>query len=286
MKNRNSPKGFLISLAIVIAACLADGLYLSFANGGGPDTGAESAPYVSAPSQPDLEAASDIPDGDRLAAHRADLESRLDLDMLFLYQEDAAGMPDTADLDAVSYRILNGNTPFFDPDLITDGEFELYSEFDSLGRCGMAFANISEHTMPKDGEERGSISSVKPSGWHSVRLDGVDGGYLYNRCHLIGYQLGAENANELNLITGTRHLNIQGMLGFENAVARHVKETGCHVLYAVTPIYKDDELVARGVLMEAYSVEDGGALSFCAFCYNNQPGFAIDYSTGELAGSS
>lgn len=217
-------------------------------------------------------------DVDYISVHTSDLQA-VDFDDLISYQEAAVFLPDTADLDAVSYRIVNENVPYFSDSLISDSEFEVYSELDGLGRCGMAFANVSNYTMPI--EERGNIGSVKPSGWQSVKYDNVSGKYLYNRCHLIGYQLAGENANERNLITGTRHLNIQGMLGFENAVANYVEETGNHVLYAATPVFKDDELVARGVLLEAYSVEDDGELQFCAFCYNIQPGIAIDYATGE-----
>lgn len=215
---------------------------------------------------------------DHISVHISDLQI-VDFDDLISYQEAAVFLPDTADLDAISYRIVNENVPYFNNDLISVSEFESYSELDNLGRCGMAFANVSSYTMPT--EERGNIGSVKPSGWQSVKYDNVSGKYLYNRCHLIGYQLAGENANEKNLITGTRHLNIQGMLGFENAVANYVEETGNHVLYAATPVFKDDELIARGVLLEAYSVEDKGELQFCAFCYNIQPGIAIDYATGE-----
>lgn len=223
----------------------------------------------------------DADTSDYLAVHKNDIAD-IDFDELISYQEAAVYLPDTADLDAISYRIVNGNKPFFSDELKTVLEFELYSELDERGRCGMAFANISPYTMPDS--ERGSIGNIKPSGWKSVKYDIVSGKYLYNRCHLIGYQLAAENANKQNLITGTRHLNVQSMLGFENAAANYVKETGNHVLYAVTPVFIENELVARGVLMEAYSVEDNGeGLQFCAFCYNIQPGIIIDYSTGDSA---
>ena len=153
--------------------------------------------------------------------------------------------------------------------------------FDLLGRCGPAEACVGQELMPT--EERGAIGMVKPSGWHTVRYDGVvDGKYLYNRCHLIGYQLTGENANERNLITGTRYLNVEGMLPFENQVADYVEETGNHVLYRSTPVFKGLELVARGVQIEAWSVEDGGAgVCFNVYCYNVQPGVEIDYATGE-----
>ena len=157
--------------------------------------------------------------------------------------------------------------------------FESYSELDALGRCGAAYASVGPETMPT--EDRGEIGSVKPSGWQSVKYDIVDGKYLYNRCHLIGYQLTAENANEKNLITGTRYLNIEGMLPFENMVADYVKETGNHVMYRVTPVFEGDNLVASGVVMEAKSVEDDGdGILYCVYAYNVQPGINIDYATG------
>lgn len=178
------------------------------------------------------------------------------------------------------YVEINGNVPeFTESDFITVS-FESYSELDSLGRCGVAYANIGIDLMPT--EDRGDISSVRPTGWHSVKYDFVDGNYLYNRCHLIGYQLTAENANEENLITGTRYLNVEGMLPFENLVADYVHETENHVLYRVTPIFEDDNLVANGVQMEAMSVEDEGeGILFNVYCYNVQPGVVIDYATGD-----
>lgn len=180
------------------------------------------------------------------------------------------------------YISLNANMPYFtDEEKLITEPFENYSNLDSLGRCGVAFANICKEIMPT--EERGTIGQVRPSGWHTVKYNGVvDGNYLYNRCHLIGYQLAGENANELNLITGTRYLNIIGMLEFENTVSAYVEETNNHVLYRVTPIFEDDNLVAKGVEMEAWSVEDKGVgICFNVFCYNVQPGIEIDYATGE-----
>lgn len=178
------------------------------------------------------------------------------------------------------YVVLNDNVPDFSEAELTEKAFEEYSPLDSLGRCGVAFANVCLETMPT--EARGSIGQVKPTGWYTVKYDFVDGKYLYNRCHLIGYQLTAENANERNLITGTRYLNVVGMLPFENMVADYVKETGNHVLYRVTPIFEGRNLVASGVQMEALSVEDGGeGVSFNVYVYNNQPGVTIDYATGE-----
>lgn len=178
------------------------------------------------------------------------------------------------------YVIINNNIPDFSEEEITTKSFEKYSELDELGRCGVAYANIGIDTMPI--EERESIGQIKPTGWHTVKYDCVDGKYLYNRCHLIGYQLTAENANEKNLITGTRYMNVEGMLPFENKVVEYIKETGNHVLYRVTPIFKDNNLVASGVQMEAKSVEDNGeGILFNIFVYNNQPNIVIDYLTGD-----
>ena len=186
-----------------------------------------------------------------------------------------------ADVPAYSgqpYVAVNGNVPYFTDADLTDVSFESYSDLDSLGRCGVAYASVSQDTMPT--EKRGSIGEVKPTGWHTAKYDNVDGKYLYNRCHLIGYQLTAENANVKNLITGTRYLNVQGMLPFENLTADYVKETGNHVMYRVTPVFEGNNLVASGVLMEAESVEDQGeGVLFCVYVYNVQPGIAIDYAT-------
>lgn len=178
------------------------------------------------------------------------------------------------------YTEVNGNQPYFTEEELTTQSFETYSELDSLGRCGVAYANVGQDLMPT--EPRGEIGAVKPSGWHLVKYDNVDGKYLYNRCHLIAYMLAAENANPQNLITGTRYLNVQGMLPFETKVCDYVKNTGNHVLYRVTPVFDGDNLLADGVLMEAYSVEDAGeGISFCVFAYNVQPGIGIDYATGD-----
>lgn len=179
-----------------------------------------------------------------------------------------------------SFVILNNNEPMFDEGEITDVAYEDYGAFDFLGRCGSAEACVGEEIMPT--EERGSIGDIKPTGWHTIKYDCVDGKYLYNRCHLIGYQLTGENSNEQNLITGTRYMNVEGMLPFENMVADYVKETKNHVMYRVTPFFEEDNLVASGVSIEAYSVEDQGeGLSFCVYCYNVQPGIEINYKNGE-----
>jgi len=192
----------------------------------------------------------------------------------------ARGISDIPEYSGSPYVEVSGNVPSFtDADLSSPAE--TYAPLDSLGRCGSAMAIVSPDTMPT--EERGSIGMVKPSGWHTARYDDlIADRYLYNRCHLIGHQLTAENANERNLITGTRYLNVEGMLPLENAVADYVEATGNRVLYRVTPVFVGDELVARGVQMEARSVEDGGVgVSFKVFCHNVQPGIEIDYRTGE-----
>lgn len=177
------------------------------------------------------------------------------------------------------YVVLFDNEPDFSPEELKTESFEHYHELDELGRCGPAYANIGQDLMPT--EPRGSIGQVKPSGWQTIKYEFVDGKYLYNRCHLIGFQLTAENANEKNLITGTRYMNVQGMLPFENLVADYIKETGNHVLYRVTPIFEGDNLVAGGVSMEALSVEDEGeGICFHVYVYNSQPGVEIDYATG------
>lgn len=182
--------------------------------------------------------------------------------------------------DGKPYVVINDNDPDFTDADMTTTSFESYGELDGLGRCTTAFANIGKDLMPA--EKRGSIGEVKPTGWQTAKYDNVDGKYLYNRCHLIGYQLTGENANEKNLITGTRYLNVDGMLPFENMVADYIKETNNHVLYRVTPVFSGDNLVASGVHMEAKSVEDNGdGILFNVYCFNAQPGIAIDYATGN-----
>lgn len=184
------------------------------------------------------------------------------------------------DFSGKPYIIINNNIPDFKKSDYTTTSYEKYGELDYLGRCTMCIACIGTDIMPT--EERQSIGSIKPTGWHTIKYNNVDGKYLYNRCHLIGYQLTAENANAYNLITGTRFLNVEGMLPFEDEVAQYVRQTNNHVLYRVTPIFKGEELIARGVQMEAYSVEDNGkGVQFNVYCYNNQPDIIIDYKTGE-----
>ena len=180
-----------------------------------------------------------------------------------------------------AYADINEDIPFFTEEEMTTEPFQEYWPLDDLGRCTGAYACVGPETLPT--EKRGEISSVKPSGWHTVKYDGIDGNYLYNRCHLIGYQLTGQNAEEKNLITGTRYMNTQGMLPFEESVFMYVEGTGNHVMYRVRPYFDGDDLLARGVLMEARSVEDP-LVQFCAFCYNVQPGVEIDYATGDSTG--
>lgn len=179
------------------------------------------------------------------------------------------------------YITLNNNQPIFEEFDLVPEAYEEYADLDKLGRCTLASAICCEETMPKPGEKRGSISSVKPTGWVQAKYDCVSGKILYNRCHLIGWQLTAENANKKNLITGTRYLNIDGMLEHENMVAEYIKECDGYVAYQVTPIFKGNNLVAAGVQMEGYSIDDNGeSICFNIFAYNVQPGIVIDYQTG------
>lgn len=194
--------------------------------------------------------------------------------------KEVVNLADLPEFSGEPYVIVNDNIPDFEEGDKNTNSFERYSDLDMLGRCGVAYANVSKEVMPV--ESRGSIGQVKPSGWQTVKYDQINGKYLYNRCHLIGFQLTGENANEKNLITGTRYMNTEGMLPFENMVADYVKETDNHVLYRVTPVYDGDHLVASGVLMEAESVEDNGeGIQYCVYVYNVQPGITIDYSNGD-----
>ena len=196
--------------------------------------------------------------------------------------EAAVDLSEIPEYSGSPYTIIDDNEPEFSDEDFVYESFEYYADLDWLGRCQEAVANIGQDLMPT--EPRGDIGSVKPSGWQLAKYDIIDGKYLYNRCHLIGYQLTAENANKNNLITGTRYMNVQGMLPFENMTADFIKETGYHVLYRVTPIFEGDNLVASGVQMEAMSVEDRGeSVMFNVYCYNVQPGVSINYATGEAS---
>ena len=226
------------------------------------------------------------------ACEQEEVEMALDIGIAILeeleeYENSSGNQVETPDspeeipaFSGDAYVAINGNVPFFVEEEYTTESYEYYSDLDELGRCGVTMACIGIDIMPT--EDRGEIGSVKPTGWQSVKYDIVDGKYLYNRCHLIGFQLAGENANKKNLITGTRYLNIEGMLPFENMVADYVKETENHVLYRVTPIFEGENLVASGVVMEGWSVEDeGDGVCFCVFAYNAQPGITIDYATGD-----
>ncbi len=197
-----------------------------------------------------------------------------------IVKEDNFGQESIPEYAGEPYVVLNENVPNFTSKDFVTKSYEEYSELDPMGKCGVAMANIGFDLMPT--EERGTIGQVKPSGWQTVKYDNVEGKYLYNRCHLIGFQLTGENANERNLITGTRYMNVEGMLPFENMVADYIKETKNHVLYRVTPVFEGNNLVASGVQMEAMSVEDNGeGICFNVYVYNVQPGIEIDYATGN-----
>ena len=186
-----------------------------------------------------------------------------------------------------AYVTINNNKPSFSSAELTTKGYEKYSPLDNLNRCGVAIASCGKETMPSANGERGSISSIYPSGWNQAKYDGISGGWLWNRCHLIGWQLSAENANRENLITGTRYMNISGMLPFENMVADYIRETGNHVAYRITPIYKGNNLVCSGVQMEAYSIEDNGdGIEFNVYCYNVQPGININYADGSSSSAN
>lgn len=197
------------------------------------------------------------------------------------YETNSYSLDEIPDYDGISeYVIINNNEPFFEESEMITELFEKYSDLDYLGRCGVAYANIGSDLMPT--KDRESIGTVKPSGWHTIKYDIINGKYLYNRCHLIGYQLTGENANENNLITCTRQMNVGMMLDIENEVAEYIKETNNHVLYRATPIYEGDNLLASGVLLEGFSVEDNGeGIKFNIYVYNIQDGISIDYSTGD-----
>ena len=201
----------------------------------------------------------------------------------YIFDNDVSyiSVDDIPEYSGEPYVVINGGEPFFTKEEIVNKSYENYSPLDELGRCGVAMACLGKDLMPT--EEREEIGHIEPSGWKQAQYDCISGGYLYNRCHLIGFQLAGENDNKQNLITGTGYMNVTGMLPFENMIDDYVEETGNHVMYRVTPIYEGKyDLVACGVLMEAYSVEDEGeGICFNVFCYNVQPGVAIDYYDGS-----
>ena len=249
----------LLAIATIFTGCASTDL-----------SGTEAAGHVAGAVVADEDSASALGSKDKADGPQEDLvnnNSYVSLDAIPAY-------------DGKAYVAVNNNEPFFTDSDMTTTAFENYSDLDSLGRCGVAYANICKEIMPT--EERGKIGMIKPSGWHTVKYDVIKDRYLYNRCHLIGYQRAGENANPKNLITGTRYLNVEGMLPFENLVADYVNNTGNHVLYRVTPMFSGSNLVANGVLIEAKSVEDnGGGILFNVYCYNVQPGVGINYENGD-----
>lgn len=272
---RKSNKIYNVGIALLLSLVLSLGLLTGCSNENVPSEGAESQTTSSSTIQEEQTTPSDSTDESETTEQPSQNTTQTSN-----VESSNYSLTDIPAYSGTPYVALNGNTPYFTESDFTTASFETYSELDSLGRCGVAYANVGQDLMPT--EERGSIGQVKPSGWHTVKYDIVDGKYLYNRCHLIGYQLTSENANTKNLITGTRYLNVQGMLPFENMVADYVKETGNHVLYRVTPVFNGDNLVVSGVVMEAESVEDKGeGILFCIYCYNVQPGVSIDYATGD-----
>lgn len=254
-------------LALLLTALIALGPLAGCSSGPEPNAGSAARVEQQEAQAPEGERDQDAGEEASPEPESAAVSASFDLSQVPAY----SGSP---------YVVVSGNAPSFTEEDRAAAP-ETYAPLDSLGRCGVATAIVSQETMPTG--ERGSIGMVKPSGWHTVRYDDlIADRYLYNRCHLIGYQLTGENANERNLITGTRYMNVEGMLSFENQIADYVESTGNRVLYRVAPVFEGDDLVARGVHMEALSIEDGGAgVSFNVFCYNVQPGVRIDYVTGE-----
>lgn len=291
-KNRKILKPLVIGIVFIIAFCLGMGQMESTEPSVDPSIGIESSADVSdetdssdivtdatnESSEPETEAPTEDTTSTSAPTTTPTADNK---------EPELSNPTDTSfDISSIpaysgkAYIAVNNNIPYFTNDELTTTSYEYYSNLDSLGRCGVTYACVGTDLMPT--EDRGSIGQVKPTGWQTVKYDIVDGKYLYNRCHLIGYQLSGENANTRNLITGTRYLNIDGMLPFENMVADYVKETENHVMYRVTPIFEGNNLLATGVLMEGYSVEDDGdGICFNVFCYNVQPGITIDYSDGS-----
>ena len=271
MKNTRKTGSSAILLALLLTVCMAfsgcgSGQTASVADAAGSQSSSSQTEQAETSAEPEEQTERSVP------AQAASGNSSISMSDIPAYSGDP-------------YVAVNDNQPDFSAADLTTQSYEQYSDLDSLGRCGVCVASVGKDLMPDD--KRGSIGMVKPTGWHTVKYDSVDGKYLYNRCHLIGYQLTAENANKKNLITGTRYLNIEGMLPFENLVADYVKETDNHVLYRVTPIFKDKNLLADGVLMEAFSVEDDGdGICFNVFCFNVQPGIKINYVTGDSSSGS
>ncbi len=294
--NENLPKNkflrtAMLGMMLLLSGCGAAGSNGSVAQQAAADNQkmvAESTQTgTAAATQRDVIEATEVEAAATEFSENTELQENTEIVVTLPTTEVTLSLADIPEYSGEPYVAVNDNVPqFLETDLSTDS-YEYYSDLDSLGRCGVVYACIGTDLMPT--EERGSIGSVKPTGWHTVKYDVVDGNYLYNRCHLIGYQLSGENANTKNLITGTRYLNVDGMLPFENMVADYVLETENHVMYRVTPIFDGDNLLASGVQIEAESVEDNGeGILFNVYCYNVQPGVEIDYATGDsqLAGSA
>lgn len=294
--NENLPKNkffrtAMLGMMLLLSGCGAAGSNGSVAQQAAADNQkmvAESTQTgTAAATQRDVVEATEMEAAATELSENTELQENTEIVVTLPSTEVTISLADIPEYSGEPYVTVNDNVPqFLETDLSTDS-YEYYSDLDSLGRCGVVYACIGTDLMPT--EERGSIGSVKPTGWHTVKYDVVDGNYLYNRCHLIGYQLSGENANTKNLITGTRYLNVDGMLPFENMVADYVLETENHVMYRVTPIFDGDNLLASGVQIEAESVEDNGeGILFNVYCYNVQPGVEIDYATGDsqLAGSA
>ncbi len=259
---------FILVIALSISAC---------GKSSATDATSDSEPEIEEVQEPEQEQVQEADQEESPTEEQ--IEEILSIDEIVTSFEPESSV-DIPDYSGEACVVMNNNIPFFTKENLPTKSFEYYSELDELGRCGVACANVGQDIMPT--EDRGSIGQIKPSGWQTVKYDNIDGKYLYNRCHLIGYQLSAENANEKNLITGTRYLNVTGMLPFENMIADYVKETNNHVLYRVAPIFDGDDLLAYGVLMEAWSVEDeGDGICFNVFVYNVQPDIVIDYANGE-----
>jgi len=279
--NENLPKNKFLRTAMLGMMLLLSGCGAAGNNGNvAQQAAADNQKMVAESTQTDVIEATEVEAAATEFSENTELQENTEIVVTLPTTEVTLSLADIPEYSGEPYVAVNDNVPqFLETDLSTDS-YEYYSNLDSLGRCGVVYACIGTDLMPT--EERGSIGSVMPTGWHTVKYDVVDGNYLYNRCHLIGYQLSGENVNTKNLITGTRYLNVDGMLPFENMVADYVLETENHVMYRVTPIFDGDNLLASGVQIEAESVEDNGeGILFNVYCYNVQPGVEIDYATGD-----
>lgn len=271
-KKKHNIRNFIISILIITCGCIAAYAYL-----GGEDA-KEQLTEIKSQVQSTL-----YETGEKIGLAKPVskwIQRAEEIWRTWIPEEQKISLEEIPVYAGAPFVEINGNIPQFEEEDFEKAVFEKYSSLDLLGRCGTAYAKLGKELMPE--KKRESISEVIPTGWQNKKYASIDQGYLYNRCHLIGYQLAGENANEKNLITGTRYMNVDGMLPLENKVADYIQETGNHVLYRVTPIYNGADMVASGVQMEAESVEDGGkGVCFNVYCYNVQPGIEIDYATGE-----